>query len=178
MYEVSYVQTREIARREAAALVERLERRQGRWRWFVVRHAAVLALCVGVVLTLAVAGRASADGAARGLAVLVPAVLALTAFDVWRARRRVRRAARRWSEISCPPGTQVRGRWSAERVTFVLPSHQVALDLSTIVTAERVAGVLVLEQEDERAWTVPDELLGDRGLAILAEALGPRLRGV
>ena len=175
-FEASYVQTREIARREAAALVARIENRPGRWRWFVVRHVAVLALCVGVVVALAVSGRATAEGTARGLAILVPAVLLLTAFDAWRARRLVRRSARRWAELSCPPGTVVRARYAPDRITFVLPGHEVAIETSTIIAAERRRGIVVLEQDEERAWTVPDELLGDHGLAILRGVLGARLR--
>lgn len=172
----SYVSTAEICDREAWLLARRHLARPGYWRSFVRRRvaAAVLVVVVIVALTLLTDGVRVA-GAVRGTVVMLLALAALTALDVWLTRRRVLRAHRAVTTAGCPPGTVVTASYSPREITFGLPGHRTVLETSSLVAATHAGRLLVLEQAEGAVWVVPDELLGARGLDVVRSALGDRL---
>ncbi|WP_299447824.1 hypothetical protein [uncultured Phycicoccus sp.] len=171
----SYVSSEDVIARGCAVLVDDIERSSGYWRPFVVRHAAVAGLLVLVPVALHVAGLASRLGVLRGVSLLLAVFAGLTALDLWRSRRALRRMVRATVEHGCPVGTRVSAVYTPDRIVFALPTHEIVIDPATITRARFVRRVLLLDQEDaERAWAVPVELVGQDGLRILRDTLGAR----
>ncbi|WP_377643174.1 hypothetical protein [Oryzobacter terrae] len=172
----SYTSTEAVIEREARVLWRRQLSRPGFWRGFVLRRVALSVVVVVLLVVVEVAEVGGPGAALRGGLVLVPAFLALLALDVWMVRRRTLRAHRVLTRAGCPPGTVVTAAYRPDEVEFTLPTHRVALPLSTVTSAVHGGGVLVLVGEDEEtAWVVPDELLGDEAVRVLRAALGTRL---
>ena len=171
----SYVSTPVILEREARALARRQLSTPGVWRRFGLRRLGV-AVAAAALLTLLVAtDRATLAGAGRGGLLLLVALALLTALDAWLIRRRVLRAHRTAAIASCPPGTVVAGTYALDEITFALPGHRVVVVTAAVTEAIHEGRLLLLHQDDGRAWVVPDELLGDGGLDVVRAALGPRL---
>lgn len=171
----SYVSSADVIARECAVLVDEIERSSGYWRPFVVRHVAVTGMLVMVPVLLHVAGLATRLGALRGVSLLLAVFAGLTAMDLWRSTRALRRAVRATVEDGCPVGTRVSARYTPDRIVFALPTHEIVIDPATITRARFVRRVLLLDQEDaERAWVVPVELVGQDGLRVLRDTLGVR----
>lgn len=169
--------TEAVIAREVAAVVRDVEGRPGYWRPFLLRHAAVTLLFVAVLVGVTVVGPAGPAGLARGTALALVVMAAVTAFDGVQHRRRLRRALRIHHRTSCPPGTVVHALWTPEYVLFRVPTHEVRLALGTVTAGRHDGGVLRLDQDGSApAWVVPDELLGQEALAIVRGALGTRLR--
>ncbi|MBM6403630.1 hypothetical protein JQN72_12665 [Phycicoccus sp. CSK15P-2] len=172
----SYVSTREVIARESSVLVEDIEGAPGYWRRFTVHHVLVAAVFLALVVVLHALGRTDGlAGTVRGTTAFLGVFALLTGFDLWHAKRTLRRDMRQQVELRCSVGTLVSAEYTPERFTFVLPSHEVVVDPATVTRARYVRGVLLLDQAGaERAWAVPIELLGADGLALLRDTLGTR----
>lgn len=171
----SYVSSEDVIARECAVLVNDIERSSGYWRPFVVRHAAVAGMLVMVPVALHVAGLATRLGVLRGVSLLLAVFAGLTAMDLWRSKRALRRVMRATVEDGCPVGTRVSALYAPDRIVFSLPTHEIVIDPATITRARLVRSVLLLDQEDaERAWVVPAELIGQDGFRMLRDTLGVR----
>ncbi|MBD3783666.1 MAG: hypothetical protein IE926_12070 [Micrococcales bacterium] len=175
--EASYVSTEAIIARETAVLARDLEQAPGHWRPLAVRHALATVAFVGVVVWLGSVKHIEPGPVVRTSVAVLVAMVVLTGVDVVGARRRLRASVRSMAHRACPPGTLVRARYTESSAVFLLPWHEVHLDLATVTAARHTPGVLLLDQAGRsRAWAVPDELLGDAALAVLRDALGARYR--
>ncbi|WP_392545322.1 hypothetical protein [Oryzobacter telluris] len=176
----SYVATAEIAEREARFLHRRALSAPRAWRRFTLVRVGVatgIVVLGGVLLTV---DRLDPVRVVGSTVLFLVVFGLLCAFDVWSVRRRSLRAWRAVTLAGVPVGTLVEAVYTPTRAMFVLPSHSLVLDLTTIVGAVREEGMLVLEQEgaEGRVWMVPDELLGDHGLEVVRDGLGARYREV
>lgn len=173
----SYVSTAEILEREARFLARRQLSLPGFWRRFARRRILVAVLVVAVIVALALFDDdITAAGAVRGTVVMLSALGALTALDVWLTRRRILRAHRVVTAAGCPAGTVVHARYTAEELTFSLPGrHRTVVQTSSLASGLHEGRLLYLEQEEGSGWVVPDELLGAGGLDVVRAVLRERL---
>ena len=172
----SYVSTTEILEREARLLARRQLTRPGFWRPFVRRRILAAVLVVAVIVTLAVVTDGiGAAGAVRGIVLMLLALGALTAVDVWLTRRGILRAHRAVATAGCPPGTVVAARYTPQELTFSLPGQRFVLETTTLTGGVHEGGLLWLEQGELGGWVVPAELLGPHGLDVVRAVLGERL---
>lgn len=173
----SYFSSPEVLAREARALADLELADPARQRRFVLRHAGTAVLVVVVLWVLVATGHASVAGGLRGTALMLGALAVLTLMDLVLTRRRIRRLQLARCTAGCPPGTLVRGLYTPEAMTVVLPEHRIVIPLATVESATWQDRLLLVRQHSGTLWVVPDEMLGVAGLTVLRSALGDRLRG-
>ncbi|KRE62576.1 hypothetical protein [Nostocoides sp. Soil756] len=123
----SYFSSPEVLAREARALADLELADPARQRRFVLRHAGTAVLVVVVLWVLVATGHASVAGGLRGTALMLGALAVLTLMDLVLTRRRIRRLQLARCTAGCPPGTLVRGLYTPEAMTVVLPEHRIVI---------------------------------------------------
>lgn len=170
----SYVSSAEVLGREARALADLELADPGRRRRFALRHGGAAVLVVVVLGLLVATGHGTVAGGLRATAVMLGALALLTLMDLALTRRRLRRVHLARATAGCPPGTLVRGVYTPQTMTFVLPEHRITLALATVASATWQDRLLLVRQHSGALWVVPDELMGTAGHTMLRTALGER----